>query len=134
MTSVFNRTAQQDSQARQGENRRKARRCALGMRMQYRLSNGGFRSDWRTGHTLDISVGGVLTDIPQRIPHGSCVELAIEWPGLYHGKPAVCLLVIGSVVRNDARGTVLRIVRHQFRDVQPAVIRPRQLRRNLAVA
>jgi hypothetical protein len=43
------------------------------------------------------------------------LELDIEWPGLYHDKPMVHLLLIGAVTRVERRGTVLRILRHEFR-------------------
>jgi hypothetical protein len=102
--------------------------------MQYRTSGGGLTSAWKSGQTLDMSVGGILIDTPEGVPVGSMVELAIDWVGLYHGKPMVHLLVIGSVVRNDDRGTALRILSHEFRDVRSAVIPSRHRERNLAVA
>jgi PilZ domain len=102
--------------------------------MQYRTSGGEFTSAWKSGHTLDMSVGGILIDTPEGVPVSSMVELAIDWLGLYHGKPMVRLFVIGSVVRNDGRGTALRILSHEFRDVRSAVIPSPRTERNLAVA
>jgi hypothetical protein len=44
----------------------------------------------------------------------------MDWPGLYRGTPIVRLSLNASVVRGGPRGTALRILSHQFRDV-PAV-------------
>jgi hypothetical protein len=79
-------------------------------------------------------VDGILMDIPEAAPVGTELELEIDWPGLYHGKPLVHLLVIGSVLRNDSRGTALRILRHHFRYLRPAVVASRRTEKNLAVA
>ena len=102
--------------------------------MQYRTSDGDLKSAWKAGRTLDMSVGGILIDIPPAIPVGATLELAIDWTGLYHGKPLVRLVLVGSVMRNDSRGTALRIVSHQFHDVHPALISARRPERTLAVA
>ena len=102
--------------------------------MQYRTSDGELKSAWKAGRTLDMSVGGILIDIPPAIAVGATLELAIDWTGLYHGKPMIRLILIGSVMRTDSRGTALRILSHQFRDVYPALIPARRPERNLAVA
>ena len=102
--------------------------------MQYRTSFGVLNSAWKCGRTLDMSVGGILIDTPEAVPVGATLELAIDWTGLYHGKPMVRLLVIGSVARIDGRGTALRIHSYEFRDVRAAVIPSRRPARNLAVA
>ena len=74
-----------------------------------------------------MSVDGILIDAPGAAPIGTELELEIDWPGLYHGKPMVRLLVIGSVVRNDGRGTAVRILSHKFRHIRPAAV-PARLR------
>jgi hypothetical protein len=134
MTSVFTRITHQGPQTFKGENRRIAKRYGMRTAMQYRTSDGELKSVWKVGHTLDMSVGGILIDIPPAIPVGATLELAIDWTGLYHGKPMVRLVLIGSVMRNDSRGTALRILSHQFRDARPAVIPSRRLERDRAVA
>jgi hypothetical protein len=102
--------------------------------MQYRTSRGALNSGWKCGRTLDMSAGGILIDIPQTMPIASILELAMDWPGLYHGKPTVRLFLTASVARIDGRGTALCILSHEFRDVHPAVIRSERLERNLVVA
>lgn len=100
--------------------------------MQYRIGNGKVQSNWRCGSTLDMSVAGILIDIPP-VLIGSTVDLEIEWTGLYHGR-MVRLVLTGTVFRVDDRGTALRILRHEFRDVRPAVIPSSRPQRSLAVA
>jgi hypothetical protein len=116
------------------KNRRTTNRYAVSAPVQYRTAAPTLQSVWKGGRTRDMSAGGILIDPPAAAPVGSTLELAIDWPGLYHGKPVVRLFVIGSVARVDGRGTALRILSHEFRDVRPVLTRPRRAERNLAVA
>jgi len=116
------------------KNRRIANRYAVSAPVQYRAAAPTLESVWKSGHTRDMSAGGILIDAPEAGPVGSTLEVAIDWPGLYHGKPRVRLFVIGSVARSEVRGTALRILSHQFRDVRPVATRRRRAERNLAVA
>ncbi len=134
MNSVFIRTHQQETERLKVQNRRTARRHDVKMPLQYRISEGKIASPWKCSQTIDMSVDAILIDTAKALPLGTKLELAIDWPGLYHGKPMVHLLVIGSVVRNDRRGTALRILNHEFRDVRPAVVHPRRAERDRAVA
>src|SRR5260370_42456709 len=134
MPSAFIRPAQQESQTFEGKSRRGARRYTVRAPLRYRIPGGEINTAWKSGETLDMSVDGILIDALEAAPVGTELELEIDWPGLYHGKPMVRLLVIGSVVRSDGRGTALRILSHQFRYVRPAVVPSRRTERNLAVA
>ena len=134
MTSISIRQSQHESQALKGINRRASKRYAVRTLVQYRTSGGARDAAWKCGRTLDMSVSGILLDTADATPVGSVLELAIDWTGLYHGKPMVRLSVIGSVARTDARGTALRILSYEFCDVRAAVIRPQHLERSLAVA
>ena len=82
--------------------------------MQYRISPGKHNFAWKRGQMLNMSAGGIFMDASEPLTVGSTLELAIDWPGLYHDKPVVRLLVTGSVVRNDGQGTALSILSHQF--------------------
>ena len=134
MTPAFSRTAQSESRTLEGKSIRKAHRYPVRTTLRYRITSGELNTEWTSTQTLDMSVGGILMDTREAVPVGSTVELAIDWLGLYHGKPMVLLFVIGSVVRNDRRGTALRILSHQFRDERDAGTPPRRMERNLAVA
>lgn len=79
--------------------------------MQYRTI-----VQWLPGHTIDMSARGMLLDISDALPAGTRLEVVMDWPGIYFGRKKVRLFVIGVVARVDARGTALRMVRHEFRD------------------
>ena len=81
-----------------------------------------------------MSATGLRIEILETVSEGTVMEFLMDWTGLYHGKSTVRLFLTASVVRVDARGTALRILKHQFRDARPAVVRPRRVERNLAVA
>jgi hypothetical protein len=114
MTSVLTRTAQQGLQTFKGKSRRHAHRFAVQALLRYRTSGSVLNSAWKSSRTLNMSSGGVLIDTTEALPVGTRLELAIDWVGLYHGKPMVRLLVLGSVVRTDRCGTALRILSHQW--------------------
>jgi PilZ domain len=133
MTSAVTQIAQQESQTFKGESRRITRRYAVRMPVQYRISRGELQSAWKSGQTLDMSVGGIYMGTSEPVPAGSTLELAIEWPRLYHDRPIVRLHVSGSVVRNDGRGTALRILSHEFRYVRATVVPSRRVEGNMAV-
>ena len=103
------------------------------MNLQYRAPDTNLPSGWKSGRLIDMSATGLRIEIPETVADGTTLEFAMEWTGLYHGRP-VRLLLTGSVVRVDAGGTALRIVSHQFREVRPSVLHPRRVERNLAVA
>jgi len=134
MNQVTTQTAHRQMEQLRVKNRRAACRHDLTLPLQFRISDGRIDSAWKGGRMLDMSVGGILIETRGVVPRDSTLELAIEWPGLYHGKPTVRLLVIGSVVRMDDRGAALRILSHEFREVLPAVVHPRRAERKLAVA
>jgi hypothetical protein len=134
MTSIFTRAAQQESQAFKGKSRRASNRYAVRTPCRYRISDQELSSDWKSGETLDMSAGGILITTHEAVPVTSELELEIEWLGLYHGKPKVCLFVVGCVVRNDDRGMAVRILRYEFGVVRPAVVSSRRTGKNLAAA
>jgi hypothetical protein len=112
-----------------GKDRRAFSRYPVNTPFVYRAPGSG----WKTGRTVDMSARGLLVDIPEPVVPGYTLDLAIDWPGLYHGKPAVRLMLAGSVVRIDPRGVALRILHHEFREIREHSHRRRSVA-NLAVA
>uniref|UniRef100_Q01XU7 Type IV pilus assembly PilZ n=1 Tax=Solibacter usitatus (strain Ellin6076) TaxID=234267 RepID=Q01XU7_SOLUE len=115
-------------------NPRATNRYSVNLPLQYRAPQTNLPSGWKSGRLIDMSATGLRVEIPETITVGTTLEIAMEWTGLYHGRSAVLLFLTATAVRVDAGGTALRIVRHQFRDARPAVVRPRRVERNLAVA
>src|SRR5260370_17486180 len=119
MTSVFMRTAEQGSQAFEGKSRRATHRYAVKTPLRYRIPGGEINTAWKSGETLDMSVDGIFIDTPEAAPVGTELELEIDWPGLYHGKPMGRLLVIRSDVRTDGPGSALPILNPPLRYLPP---------------
>src|SRR5271165_5475165 len=110
MISVLARTEQRPERVSKEPEWRAATRYAVAMPLKYRILSNARNSGWRPGRTLDMSARGIRIDIGQRLAAGCKLELAIEWPGLYHGKPMVQLVLVAKVVRVDLRGTALCIL------------------------
>ena len=115
-------------------NRRASNRYSVILPMQYRAPGVKLPSGWKSGRLTDMSATGLRVEIPETITVGTTLEIAMEWTGLYHGRSAILLFLTATAVRVDAGGTALRIIRHQFRDGRPAMVRPRSVEPNLAVA
>jgi hypothetical protein len=71
--------------------------------LRYRVVSLPHSHDWKQGHSLNLIAGGAYVDIPERIPWGSKLKLDMDWPGLYHDKQMVCLILLAKVIRVDRR-------------------------------
>ena len=134
MTLVSTRIAQRKLQAFKAKDRRGASRYGVKLAFRYRAAGRPLNSAWKHGHTLNMSASGVLIDIPETKSVGSMLELAIDWPGLYHDKPMVRLFLTGAVCRTDGRSIALRTLRHRFCEVPVSVARAEIQPGNRAVA
>ena len=134
MTSVRAFVTRPQSIRRYGKDKRGAVRYDVAKRLEYRIMDGESAFSWKQGAVHNMSATGVLIELAESLPVGCILEVAMDWPGLYHGKAAVRLVLCGSVVRTHGRTVAMRILSHQFRDVQRvAVVRGRP-ERNMAVA
>jgi PilZ domain len=95
--------------------RRSAQRFSARWPLRYRVSHGALKGEWKNGQSVDMSTRGILIQTPEHVSKGGVVEVEVDWPGVYHNKPMVWLILTGTVARADARGTALRILSHQFR-------------------
>jgi PilZ domain len=68
-----------------------------------------------SGTTRNLSSSGVAFEVPEILPPGSFVELAIQWPVPLNGSVALRLVVQGSVTWNRSGIAAIRISRSQFR-------------------
>lgn len=123
MTSAIPGTIPQKSHTPKGKKERRANhRYPVKTALRYRVLGGTSTSPWKAGRTSEMSAGGVLIHLREAIALEAILELSIDWPGLYHDQPVVRLFVIGSVARIDSRGTVVRVLSHQFRTVHGSPI------------
>jgi hypothetical protein len=49
------------------------------------------------------------------LPIDASIELVMKWPFLLHGVRPMNLVMLGSVVRSDSKGSAVRVIRHEFR-------------------
>lgn len=70
------------------------------------------------GHTVELGAGGVLFLAECPPPDGSKVELQLTWPFLVQDVCAVVLVIQGTVVRNDPRGTAVRMQHFSFQTAE----------------
>ena len=68
-----------------------------------------------TGHTIDVSSGGVLFDAGRYLPEGLNVELSISWPVLLHNAAPLQLVASGKIVRGNGRQVAIQTTQHEFR-------------------
>jgi hypothetical protein len=81
-----------------------------------------------------MSANGVLLDIGEALPVDCTLEVGMDWPGLYHGKPVVRLVLVGRIVRMEGQTAALRILTHEFRNVQLSAMGHDRSKVNRAVA
>jgi hypothetical protein len=114
--------------------RRSTRRYDLQTPIRYRTANGPLNSKWKHGSARNMSAGGILVQLPESVSLGCKLELAIDWPGLYHDRENMRLFLIASVARTGPGVAALRIESHRFRDVSLPRVRLRRSDKKLAVA
>lgn len=68
-----------------------------------------------TGRSVDLSRGGVRFLTEDYAPDGAEAELHIHWPFLLQGVIPLELVMQGTILRTDSRGTVMRARNYAFR-------------------
>ncbi len=96
-------------------NRRADRRYELRLDLKWKLIRRRKVLDSGTGHTVDLSSGGVMFDAGRELPLGHNVELSVAWPIRLHDVAALQLVISGRIVRTAGGRTALRMVQHEFR-------------------
>jgi hypothetical protein len=95
--------------------RRQDRRYQLQLECKWKLIRRRKVLDAGTGHTLDVSSGGLLFDAGRHLPEGLNVELSIAWPVLLHNVAPMQLVASGKIVRSSGRHAAIQTVAHEFR-------------------
>ena len=113
--------------------RREDRRYQLQLECKWKLIRRRKVLDTGTGHTIDVSSGGLLFDAGRHLPEGLNVELSIAWPVLLHNVAPMQLVASGKIVRSNGRHAAIHTVTHEFRTAGvSADHRPDQRRRAIA--
>ena len=102
-------------------NRRLEQRYRFEQPLRYVFEQRG-AAQLRAGTTTEVGAGGVLfqTDCPP--PDGVRVELRMTWPILVQGVCSVVLVINGTVVRTDGRGTSVRIDQYLFETMESCAL------------
>ena len=100
--------------------RRQDRRYHLQLGLKWKLIRRRRVLDTGTGHTIDVSSGGVLFDAGRHLPEGLNVELSISWPVLLHNVAPLQLVAAGKIVRGDGHRVAMQTMQHEFRTMGAA--------------
>ena len=95
--------------------RRDDRRYGIHLDLRWKLIRRRRVLDSGTGHTVDLSSGGILFDPGRQLPVGLNVELSIAWPVLLRNVAPLQLIVSGRIVRCSSNRTAVAMVQHEFR-------------------
>src|SRR5262245_44291833 len=91
-----------------GKDKRGANRYEVRTPLEYRVMDGETAFAWKHGMVRNMSANGILIEAAESLANGCMVEAAMDWPGLYHGKDAMRLVLCGRVVRTQDRVVAVR--------------------------
>jgi len=94
--------------------RRVERRYDYEMALRFSYTAGGVLY-FGSGYTVDLSRSAVRFATENPPPRGTEVELRIAWPYLLQNVCRLELVVRGTIVETNQRGTVLTMDEHEFR-------------------
>ena len=99
---------------RDRRNRRAAKRYGLDLHFEYRVfgRDGSVQEGW--SRTLNMSSGGLLVAPDQPILKGRTIEITVQLPPQFKDAPGPRLVILGHVLRSNAAGAAIRILRHGF--------------------
>ncbi len=95
--------------------RRFDRRYRIELELRWKLIRRRKIRDAGSGHTVDLSSGGILFDAHRVLPVGMNVELSISWPVLLHNVAPMQLFVTGRVLRSSGTHAAIQMTQHEFR-------------------
>ena len=95
--------------------RRRDRRYALQLDLQWKLVRRRRVLQTGTGRTLDLSSSGMLLDVGQNLPAGLNLELAVSWPVLHQNASPLLLCVFGRIVRSHGCVAAIQMLQHELR-------------------
>ena len=99
--------------------RRADHRYRFGQPLWFSYSHDGW-ARLGAGQSIELGSAGLLFQSDYPPPDGSKVELHISWPLLVQDICAAMLVIDGTVVRTDWRGTAVRMDRYLFQTIQAA--------------
>ena len=97
------------------QNRRSKHRFAIERNLRYKTADHGVPVAAGSGHTIDVSSGGVAFLAEEPLTTGAFVELSISWPALLQETCPMRIVVFGRILRCTGRRAVCSIEKYEFR-------------------
>jgi len=94
--------------------RRSRRRYPLQLNLRYRSTSSKMLVSG-TGHTLNVSSGGLLIASPDHLMENIRLHLTVEWPWLLDQATPLQLVAESRVVRAGKGHFAVELVRYQFK-------------------
>lgn len=116
MQSNYAMIVDANAQAIAGE-RRQDRRYEIRLDLRWKLVRRRRVLETGTGHTIDLSSGGIHFETDRPLPAGLNVELSISWPAMLHNVAPLQLVVAGKIVRGSGHRIAIQKSQHEFRTV-----------------
>jgi len=108
-----NRTFKNNEQYGSNDQRR-ARRFPIQQAVHYECM-GPMVNLKGTGTTVDFSSTGIAFTTEHRLPVGSLIEIAVDWPAKLGGDCALKFVAFGCVVRSDDDRAAVKTHKYEFR-------------------
>jgi len=96
------------------QRRRGSPRYTLRLDVKWKLIRAERVLQTGSGHTLDLSRGGVLFDAGRPLPEGLKVEVAIAWPVLLDDQTPLHLAISGRIKRSRENLVAIQTIRYAF--------------------
>ncbi|MDE3167221.1 MAG: PilZ domain-containing protein [Acidobacteriota bacterium] len=97
-----------------GKERRSAHRYPVRLAFDFRAFGRDHSVAVGTGTTLNMSSHGLLIQTATPIVRSGMIELSVHLPESADAERAANLVILGQIVRADANGAAVRILRHGF--------------------
>ncbi|MBS1853844.1 MAG: PilZ domain-containing protein [Acidobacteria bacterium] len=94
--------------------RRSAQRYPVRLGLDYRAFGRDHSVSAGTGTTLNMSSRGLFIHTTNPLARSGMIEISVHLPESTGGERAANLVILGQVVRADAGGAAIRILRHGF--------------------
>jgi len=98
-----------------GGDRRIDRRYWAELSLKYTIVAAGRVVETGSGHSINISRGGICFETENRLRADVQAELIVNWPFLLQNQIPLHLCLYGRVIRTQGRLAVLKISRYEFR-------------------
>jgi hypothetical protein len=109
------------SPAPSGKDARRFTRYPIALSVCFETNGTVRRRKSGAGITRNLSSRGIFIETKGGAPPGTQVKIIAEWPVLLEGTIPLQFVALGEVIRRDARGFAMRILRYEYRTRRKSV-------------